>query len=392
MDLGLLSLPWWGYALVALGLTHVTIASVTIFLHRHQAHRALELHPMVSHFMRFWLWLTTGMVTREWVAIHRKHHAKCETPEDPHSPQCYGIRRVLLEGAELYRSEARNAATLERYGHGTPGDWIERKLYAKHVGLGIGVMLAIDAVLFGPIGLSIWAVQMLWVPFFAAGVINGIGHYWGYRTYAPNDTSRNIVPWGILIGGEELHNNHHAYVTSARLSSKWWEFDLGWLYIRLLAALGLARVRRVAPRMRVNWGRAGCDARTLQAITTHRYHVLARFANTLQQTVLDEIRALRARALPGLNDAKAQEAFQRWLQREGEALPERDLAVLHQALHASDLLRTIYAMRQELTALWSRSSSSTEQLVGQLEDWCQRADRSGILALQEFSGKLRCYA
>ncbi|WP_042885704.1 fatty acid desaturase [Cupriavidus necator] len=392
MHLGLLSLPWWGYALVTLGLTHITIASVTIFLHRHQAHRALDLHPIVSHFLRFWLWLTTGMVTREWVAIHRKHHAKCETPEDPHSPQFYGIRRVLLEGAELYRSEARNAATLERYGHGTPDDWIERNLYAKHVGLGIGFMLAIDLVLFGPIGLSIWAVQMLWVPFFAAGVINGIGHYWGYRTYAPNDTSTNIVPWGILIGGEELHNNHHAYVTSARLSSRWWEFDLGWMYIRLLVTLGLARVRRVAPKVRLNPDRAGCDAQTLQAITTHRYHVLARFANTLQQTALEEIRTLRVRALPGLNEANAQEALKHWLQREWEALPERERAVLHQALHASKLLRTIYAMRQDLTALWSCPANSTEQVVKQLEDWCRRADESGIDALREFSRRLRCYA
>jgi len=392
MHLGFLSLPWWGYALVTLGLTHVTIASVTIFLHRHQAHRALDLHPIASHFLRFWLWLTTGMVTREWVAIHRKHHAKCETPEDPHSPQFYGIWRVLLEGAELYRSETRNAATLQRYGHDTPDDWIERNLYAKHVGLGIGIMLVIDLLLFGPIGLSIWAVQMLWVPFFAAGVINGIGHYWGYRTYAPNDTSTNIVPWGILIGGEELHNNHHAYVSSARLSSKWWEIDLGWVYIRLLVALRLARVRRVAPKIRFNPARAGCDAQTLQAISTHRYHVLAKFASTLRQTALGEIRTLRARGLPGLNEARAKEALKHWLQREAGALPASERAVLHQALHASALLRTVYAMRQDLTALWSRSAIPEEQLVKQLEDWCRRADQSGIRALQEFSGKLRCYA
>ncbi|MGO4304400.1 DesA family fatty acid desaturase [Cupriavidus sp. RAF12] len=392
MHFGLLSLPWWGYALVTLGLTHVTIASVTIFLHRHQAHRALDLHPIASHFLRFWLWLTTGMVTREWVAIHRKHHAKCETREDPHSPQFYGIRRVLLEGAELYRSEARNAATLEKYGHGTPDDWIERNLYAKHVGLGIGIMLVIDLMLFSPIGLSIWAVQMLWVPFFAAGVINGIGHYWGYRTYAPNDSSTNIVPWGILIGGEELHNNHHAYVTSAKLSSKWWELDLGWGYIRLLVMLRLAKVRRVAPKIRFKPARAGCDAQTLQAITIRRYHVLANFANTLQQIVLEETRTLLAGALPGLNEANAKEALKHWLQREAGVLQARERANLQRALHASALLRTVYAMRQDLTALWSRSAISEEQLIQRLEDWCRRADQSGIRALQEFSWKLRCYA
>ncbi|MFS8931206.1 fatty acid desaturase [Cupriavidus taiwanensis] len=392
MHFGLLSLPWWGYVLVTLGLTHVTIASVTIYLHRHQAHRAIDLHPIASHFLRSWLWLTTGMMTKEWVAIHRKHHAKCETPEDPHSPQFYGIRRVLLEGAELYRSEAKNVETLERYGHGTPDDWAERNLYSKHVGLGIGFMLAIDLVLFGLIGLSIWAVQMLWVPLFAAGVINGIGHYWGYRTYAPNDASTNIVPWGILIGGEELHNNHHAYVSSARLSSKWWELDLGWVYIRLLVILRLAKVRRVAPKIRFKPAREGCDARMLQVITTHRYHVLALFANSLQKTALDEACTLRTGALRGLNEAETKKALEHWLQRETRALPARERAIVQPALHASALLRNISAMRHDLTTLWSRSATSEEQRVKQLEDWCHRADQSGIRALQEFSAKLRCYA
>jgi stearoyl-CoA desaturase (Delta-9 desaturase) len=251
MPLGLLELHGWGDLLVVLAMTHVTIAAVTIFLHRHQAHRTLDLHFIVSHFFRFWLWLTTGMVTKEWVAIHRKHHARCETQDDPHSPQVLGIWKVLFEGSELYRLEAKNVATLETYGRGTPDDWIEHNLYARHSGAGIGVMLVIDAVLFGPIGLTIWAVQMLWIPIFAAGVINGVGHYWGYRRFLPNDASRNIVPWGILIGGEELHNNHHAYVASARFSNRWWEFDIGWLYIRVLEVLHLATVRRVAPRLRI---------------------------------------------------------------------------------------------------------------------------------------------
>ncbi|RPI41117.1 MAG: acyl-CoA desaturase, partial [Betaproteobacteria bacterium] len=227
---GILDLPWWGYVVVVLATTHVTIASVTIFLHRHQAHRALELHPVASHFFRFWLWLTTGMVTKEWAAIHRKHHAKCETAEDPHSPIIYGIRKVLLEGTELYRAESKNRETMERYGHGTPDDWLERNLYSKYSARGIVVLLVLNLVLFGPIGATMWAVQMLWIPFFAAGVINGLGHYWGYRNFQSADTSTNIVPWGILIGGEELHNNHHAYATSAKLSNKWYEFDIGWLY------------------------------------------------------------------------------------------------------------------------------------------------------------------
>lgn len=393
MQLGLIGLSGWASVLVILGLTHVTIAAVTIFLHRHQTHRALELHPVASHFFRFWLWLTTGLVTREWVAIHRKHHARCETPEDPHSPQIHGLKKVLFEGTELYRKEAKETATLERYGHGTPDDGLERHLYAKHSGLGIGLMLIIDLLLFGPIGLTLWAVQMLWVPFFAAGVINGIGHYWGYRNFAPNDTSKNIVPWGLLICGEELHNNHHAYATSAKLSSQWWEFDLGWLYVRALETLGLARVRRVVPKIRFDPTKRRCDAGTLQAVITHRYQVLATFARCLKQTTLEEIRKLQARATLGLGlrESRALQAVQHGLQRDAENLPEPERVALERALLASTVLRTAYSMRQELAALWSRSTASREQLVSQLENWCQRAEESGVFALQEFSRKLRCY-
>jgi stearoyl-CoA desaturase (Delta-9 desaturase) len=248
---GLLDLPWWGYVIAALALTHVTIASVTIFLHRHQAHRALDLHPVVSHFFRFWLWLTTGMVTKEWAAIHRKHHAKCETVEDPHSPQVHGINRILWTGVLLYVKESFNKETMERYGHGTPDDWIERNLYAPSAIFGVSLMLAIDLLVFGIVpGVLIWLAQIAWIPFWAAGVINGVGHWFGYRSHGVNDASRNIVPWGILIGGEELHNNHHAYASSARLSNKWYEFDIGWLYIRILETFGLATVKKVAPKPR----------------------------------------------------------------------------------------------------------------------------------------------
>jgi len=391
MQLGLIDLSGWAFVLVILGLTHVTIAAVTIFLHRQQTHHALDLHPVASHFFRFWLWLTTGLVTQEWVAIHRKHHAKCETREDPHSPQIYGLNTVLFEGTELYRRGARNAATLERYGHGTPDDGLERHLYAKHSRLGVSLMLMIDLILFGPIGLTLWAVQMLWVPFFAAGVINGIGHAWGYRNFAPNDASRNIVPWGLLICGEELHNNHHAYATSAKLSSQWWEFDLGWLYIRALETLGLAKVRRVAPKIHFDLTKRRCDAETLRAVITHRYQVLAMFARCLKQTALEEIRRLQASATLGLRESRALQAVQHGLQRDAENLPEPERVALERALQASTVLRTAYSMRQDLAALWSRSTASKEQLVNQLEVWCQRAEESGIFALQEFSRKLRCY-
>jgi stearoyl-CoA desaturase (delta-9 desaturase) len=391
MQLSLIDLPWWAYVLVTLGLTHVTIASVTIFLHRHQAHRALALHPVASHFFRFWLWLTTGMVTKEWVAIHRKHHATTDTGEDPHSPQIYGIRKVLFEGTELYRVESSNDATIERYGRGTPDDWIERNLYEKHSVLGVGTMLVINLVLFGPIGLTVWAVQMMWIPIFAAGVINGIGHYWGYRNFAPSDASRNILPWGFLIGGEELHNNHHAYITSARFSSRWWEFDVGWIYIRTLEMFHLAKVRKVAPSIYYNTSKTRCDTDTVQAVITHRYDVLAKFAISLQRTAVEEIRRLRASVIPELKDSRVLGAVQHWLERSARELPETERVVLDQALHSSSVLSTIDSMRHELTALWSRSAASKEQLLKQLEDWCRRAEGSGIGALREFSRTLRCY-
>jgi stearoyl-CoA desaturase (Delta-9 desaturase) len=276
---GFVDLPWWGYVVVTLILTHVTIAAVTIYLHRHQAHRGLELHPVPSHFFRFWLWLSTGMITKEWVAIHRKHHAKCETEEDPHSPQIFGINKVLWLGVVLYVKEGYNQETLDRYGHGTPDDWLERNVYSPHAKLGVVLMLLIDLMLFGiATGAIVWAVQMLWIPFWAAGVINGVGHFWGYRNFQPEDASRNIVPWGILIGGEELHNNHHAYASSAKLSNKWYEFDIGWMYIRILEMFGLAQVKKVAPRVRLDLAKQQCDAETLQAIITHRYDVLANYS------------------------------------------------------------------------------------------------------------------
>ena len=392
MQLGLIDLPWWGYILVALALTHITIVAVTVFLHRHQAHRALDLHPLPSHFFRFWLWLTTGMVTKEWAAIHRKHHAKCETAEDPHSPQIFGIKKVFLEGAELYRAASKDTVSIEKYGHGTPDDWIERNLYTKHSALGISLMLIINVILFGPLGLSIWAVQMIWIPLFAAGVINGIGHYWGYRNFASADTSTNVLPWGILIGGEELHNNHHAYGTSAKLSSKWWEFDIGWMYIRILEIVGLAKVRKLAPKLRLNPAKVACDAETLQAIITHRYDVLGKFAKSLKDTAAQEINHLHERAVLGLKQSRALEAVKSWLHRDVEELPANDQAALNQVLGSSKVLTTIYSMRQELTTLWGRSTATTEQLVKQLEDWCHRAEQSGIAPLQEFSRKLRCYA
>jgi len=375
---------------VALLFTHITIAAVTIYLHRHQAHRALELHPFVSHFFRAWLWLTTGMVTREWAAVHRKHHAKCDGPEDPHSPQVVGINRVLWGGVFLYVQAARGAETLERYGHGTPDDWLERNVYGRHTKFGIMLLALLDLAVFGLVpGALILAVQLVWIPFWAAGVINGVGHYWGYRNWPTADWSTNILPWGILIGGEELHNNHHAYPTSAKLSNKWFEFDIGWVYIRILGALGLAQVKHVAPRPHFVDGKPTADVQTLQAVITNRYDVLARYAKSLMHAYAEEARQLR-QGEP--QSARALRQLRRWLKRDERTLGAPEQAALAAVLPQSRTLQTMWLMRRELAALWRRSSTSREQLLEQLQDWCRRAESSGVVALATFSRSLRRYA
>jgi len=392
---GSVDLPWWGYLAIALALTHITIAAVTIFLHRHQTHRALDLHPAISHFFRFWLWLTTGMVTKEWVAIHRKHHARVETADDPHSPQIHGIGRVLGAGVLLYTRESRNRETIEKFGRGTPDDWIERHVYSGCPTCGLVLMGFADVVVFGigP-GSLIFGIQMIWIPFWAAGVINGIGHYWGYRNFPVEDASTNIVPWGILIGGEEFHNNHHAYPTSAKLSSAWYEFDIGWMYIRILEALGLARVRRIAPAPRFSPGKTACDAETVKAIVTHRYYVLAQYTRSVGDACRQEIRRLKRHAAiaggDGL-DALSARSLLRWLRLHTWDWKARRPMPLDSLMREHELLHTVYSMRRELAELWSRSSASTDQLVKQLSDWRERAESSGIAALREFARRLPHY-
>ena len=386
---GVFDLSFWELVVVALALTHITIAGVTIFLHRCQAHRALDLHPIISHFFRFWMWLTTGMVTKEWAAIHRKHHAKCETVEDPHSPQILGINKVLWTGVVLYVRESKVAETMERYGHGTPDDWMERNIYSSHAKLGVTLMALIDITLFGPVpGLIVWAVQIAWIPFWAAGVINGVGHWFGYRNFKTGDASVNIFPWGILIGGEELHNNHHAYGTSARLSNKWYEFDIGWLYIRVLETFGLAKVKKIAPTPKFVTAKAAADMETLEAVIANRYDVMARYAKHFKAVWREE--------LAKLQEASAErshfKAVRRALHKDASELADTDRAKLKQVLDANAVLAKLYAMRQELAALWERSTASSEQLLKALQDWCTRAEASGIRALEEFSLRLRSYA
>ena len=383
---GLLDLSWWQLVLITLALTHVTIASVTIFLHRAQAHRALDLHPAVSHFFRLWLWLTTGMVTAEWVAIHRRHHARCETPEDPHSPQVLGLRKVLWEGAELYQNAATDKALIERYSHGTPDDWLERNVYGRLRWQGPAVMLVTDFVLFGAAGVAIWAVQMVWIPFWAAGVINGIGHYWGYRNFESPDAATNISPWGILIGGEELHNNHHAFPSSARLSNRWWEFDIGWLYIRTLEILRLAKVRRVAPRPHLAAGKTMVDLDTLKAVITNRMHVAARDAREV-------IRPVSREELCG-EDAACRRVYRqarKLLIRDESHLDETSRQRLARLLEKSPTLATVVEYRRKLQDVWERTTANQDALLQSLQDWCRQAEASGIRSLAEFAHTLRSY-
>ncbi len=384
---GLLELPIWGYIAITLVATHITIVGVTLYLHRAMAHRAVDLHPVVAHFFRLWLWLTTGQVTREWIAVHRKHHAKVETAEDPHSPQIHGIAKLLLQGTELYRIGVRDAETLERYGHGAPDDWLERNVYTRHSGKGYFITLALNVILFGPIGITMWAVQMLWIPVTAAGVINGVGHWWGYRNYETPDASTNIVPIGIIIGGEELHNNHHAFASSAKFSSKWWEFDIGWFYIRLMEMLGLARVKKIAPRPVIVPGKARVDLDSVKGVISNRMQVMSQYAkNVLAKVYEEELGRADHAERPLLRRVKI------LLVREESRLTIDARARLDAALKHSQALQTVYLYKGKLQAIWQERTASHERLRQSLQEWCREAEESGIRALQEFAKTLPMYS
>ncbi|MCB1738300.1 MAG: fatty acid desaturase [Gammaproteobacteria bacterium] len=386
MTNGLLDLTWVGALIAALIMTHITIAGVTMYLHRSQAHRAVDFHPLINHFFRFWLWITTGMVTKQWVGVHRKHHAKSDTAEDPHSPQVLGLKTLMTRGAELYRTAADNSEEVDKYGRGAPDDWLERAIYTPHKDKGILVMLAADLVLFGPIGLTVWAIQMIWIPVFAAGVINGIGHYWGYRNYENSDSATNISPWGILIGGEELHNNHHAFPGSARLSNKWWEFDIGWLYIKLLSYVGLAQVRRVAPEPRIEANATSLDMDAVKAMVNGQLNLMADYARRVTAPSLrraqDHVASVNAR--------RELVAIRKLLNRNENLLSVEDRARIAKAVHLDATLATVYQFRQRLLGLWDRTMSN-DKLLADLQKWCEEAEETGIRQLQEFAERMRGY-
>ena len=384
---GLLDASFGTMVLYTLVMTHITIVSVTLYLHRYSAHRALELNGALKHFFRFWLWLTTGMLTKEWTAVHRKHHVNCETEEDPHSPQIFGLKKVLWQGAELYGVTAAKPEVLERFGKGTPDDWIERNLYSKFKISGVGTMMVIDLMLFGVGGLTIWAIQMMWIPFWAAGVVNGIGHYWGYRNFECPDAATNISPWGILIGGEELHNNHHTYPNSAKLSVQWYEFDLGWAYIRAFEFLGLAKVRSIGPVVARVPGKNAIDLDTVWGVLNDRFRVMARYANEVVAPLVDE------------ECARLDKPSRRVLRRSKALLCRTDMLVddrerqqISEAITASALLRTLYELRLQLQAVWAKRSGSKEELLEAFRSWCTRAEETGIHALREFVSDLRSYS
>jgi len=372
--------------LITLAMTHITIVGVTVYLHRYSAHRALELHPVLKHFFRFWLWLTTAQNTLEWTAIHRKHHAKCETEDDPHSPQVKGIKKVLSEGAELYREEAENQETLKKYGAGCPDDWVERNIYSRFPMGGVTLMAVIDLLLFGAAGITVWAIQMMWIPLFAAGVINGIGHYWGYRNFECADASRNISPWGILIGGEELHNNHHTYPNSAKLSVRRFEFDMGWAWIRLFEMLGMAKVKKVAPKPAFEKSASKVDLDALRGIMQHRFQVMATYRKTV---IVPVFKQEQARACDATRDLYAR----------AHALFHRDISLikpgqkkrLQKLTESNETLDAIYQFRLRLQDIWTQTSRNSSEMVEALEHWYHDARESGIAALQEFADQLTRY-
>lgn len=384
---GLLDLSAWQLVAVTLLMTHVTIVSVTIYLHRYSAHRALELNAGLKHFFRFWLWLTTAQNTREWTAIHRKHHAKCETPDDPHSPVHKGLGTVLRKGAELYREEARNEETLRIYGKNCPDDWIERNLYTRYKLGGIALMAVIDLLLFGTIGITIWAIQMMWIPFWAAGVVNGLGHAVGYRNFECRDAATNLVPWGIIIGGEELHNNHHTYPNSAKLSVRRWEFDMGWMWIRLLSLLRLAKVQRVAPIAHRVEGKASLDMDTAMAILNNRFQIMAQYRKlVIAPLVKQELDKVDTSVRHRFRRAK------RLLSRETSLLQDRHHVRIESLLAHSQALKTIYEKRLALQQIWARTSANGHDMLAAMKDWVHEAEASGIQSLRDFAAQLKTYS
>lgn len=382
---GLWGLNGWQVLLFTLVMTHISIVSVTIYLHRAMAHRAMDIHPALAHFFRFWLWLTTATITKEWVSIHRKHHAKCETEEDPHSPVIKGLKTVLLTGAELYKDEADNKETITRYGKGCPEDWVENNVYQKYKFLGIFIMLGFNILMLGPIGITVWAIQMMWMPVHAAGIINGLGHAMGYRNFECSDAATNISPVGIWIGGEELHNNHHTYPNSAKLSVKKWEFDIGWMYITIFKALGLIKNVRTGPVMAIDKSKLELDFDAALAAANNRFQIMAKFYKKVIKPVAKHEQAQSKLGLPFAR-------VKRLLRKEEALLNDKYRQQLADLLEQNEMMEKVYKMKQELQLVWKKRSASRDELLKAMQAWCKEAEESGIRALEEFAQSLRQYS
>ncbi len=388
MVFGYLNLSFWGYVLAIMILTQITIAGVTIYLHRYPTHKSLTLHPIVSHFFRFWLWLTTGMVTADWVAIHRKHHATTDIEGDPHSPVVLGIKKVFWEGAELYRAARKDRDMIEKYSHGTPNDWLERNVYSRHSAKGVTLMLLLDLFFFGLPGLTVWAIQMMWIPFHAAGVVNGIGHYWGYRNFECPDAATNIFPWGFWIGGEELHNNHHTFASSAKFSVKWWEFDIGWMYIRILSFLHLAKVKKLPPKLARDEGKLHVDLDTVKAVISNRFQVMSNYYRSVIRPILQYE---KNNSIETKEDKKLFQRAGRLLRREDSLLTSKAKTRLQSLLDAREQLRVVYSYKQSLQNVWLKTASSQKELIDALQQWCRQAEESGLEVLRQFAQQLKGY-
>lgn len=388
MIFGVLNLSFWGYVIATLVLTQITIAAVTIYLHRCQTHRALTLHPLISHFFRFWLWMTTGMVTAEWVAIHRKHHASTDVEGDPHSPKVLGIKKVFWEGAELYRQASKDQELVQKYSQGTPDDWIERNLYSRYSAAGIVLMFLLNVFLFGVPGITIWAIQMMWIPVWAAGVVNGVGHHWGYRNFECHDTSTNIFPWGFWIGGEELHNNHHTFASSAKFSLKWWEFDLGWFYIRCLSLLGLAKVKKLPPKLARAEGKSHVDLDTVKAVIANRFQVMSYYYKDVVRPIL---RDEKRNNVASKHDKRLFQRAGRLLRKQDNLLSPKAESRLQDLLKRYEKLRMVYHYRQTLQSIWLKTASSQKELIDALQLWCKQAEESGLDVLQRFAEQVKAF-
>lgn len=384
MIYGVLNLSFWGYVLATIVLTQITIAAVTIYLHRHQTHRALTLHPVVSHFFRFWLWLTTGMITAQWVAIHRKHHATTDIEGDPHSPKVLGLKKVFWEGAELYKAASKDEAMVAKYSHGTPTDWVERNVYTRFSSKGIMLMFLVDLLLFGLPGISIWAIQMMWIPLHAAGVINGVGHHWGYRNFECHDAATNVFPWGFWIGGEELHNNHHTFASSAKFSVKWWEFDIGWLYIRCLSFLGLAKVKKLPPKLATEAGKLQVDLETVKAVVSNRFQIMSHYYKRVVYPILQAEKR-------NSNEKHLFQRAGRLLRLQDSLLSPRAKTRLQALLAEREQLQLVYSYRQSLQNIWLKTASSQKELVEALQQWCKQAEDSGLEVLRQFAVQIKAY-